>query len=453
MTSKAPIAALASGSEPAAVALIRMSGKGCFDLIKDLIRTKGKATLAERQMRLCDFLDPKTGEIIDEPMISIFNGPRSFTGEDSAEVYCHGSPYIISSILKILYSAGFRQADPGEFTRRAFLNGKLDLTAAEGIKELVEAQSHQQWLAARQLATGTLKLSIDSLRKLTIEAMAYLEAQIDFPEEGDTADVGVSDVEIRVNKVEAEIARLIATYESGKVASHGLSFVLMGSPNSGKSTLMNHLLGQDRAIVTDIPGTTRDYLEESCQLKGRLIRIIDVAGIRDTNEKVESMGVERAKELAKNADIIAFLSPSDDLNDSDYANMWLNDEFDGKAIKLATKCDLQSSDSKKDSSWINISCKTGDGIDALVNKLVSMVDEHVGQIKEGAFITSARHAAALDSAQDSLINFKLAVAENVGEELLAFELQGVNRALKSIIGEVDSEDILDKIFSQFCVGK
>ena len=454
MTFQAPIAALASGAEPSAIAIVRLSGLGCFDLIKKALKPKFKSqtfeSFLDRRMHLCDFVSADQKTVIDEPMVAFFQGPKSFTGEDSVEIYCHGSPYVVKTILKELYSIGFREAEPGEFTKRAFLNGKLDLTAAEGIKELVEAQSHQQWVAARQLATGTLKDSINYLRKQTIEAMAYLEAQIDFPDEGDTAHVKVKDVEIRIEKVQAEILRLIDTYESGKVATHGLRLVLMGAPNAGKSTLMNTLLRKERAIVTNIPGTTRDFIEEPCLLKGRLIQVIDVAGIRDTSEEVEAIGVQMAKDLAKKADIVAFLASADG-DSSEAAEKWLDAQVPGKCLKILTKSDLNDNATKD--GWLSISCKTNHNLDRLTTHLVDFVDQHIFKIKEDSFITSARHAEALRSAQESLQNFYSALEDGLGEELLAFELQNVNRALKSIIGEVDSEDILDKIFSTFCVGK
>ncbi len=254
------IAALATAPGASAVALIRMSGGGCIPLLEKLLSRRAKGPATPRMMMMAQFMDPEHQTVVDELMVTVFQGPASFTGEDSAELYCHGGPYIVGRILHILYAHGFRSAEPGEFTRRAFLHGKMDLSSAEGIKQLVEAQTEQQWLAARQLATGRFARTIEDLRASVVESMAYLAARIDFPDEGDTQDVDLSMVRVRVEKVMQRIQKLEDSYGSGRVASQGLMVTILGRPNMGKSTLMNTLLGKERAIVTEHAGTTRDYL-------------------------------------------------------------------------------------------------------------------------------------------------------------------------------------------------
>jgi tRNA modification GTPase len=451
-----PIAALASGSGAAAVALLRLSGRGCHELAAPLLEPLGPAPWTPQTLRLCRLRDPATGEVLDEPLAAQFVGPRSFTGEDSIEIYCHGGPYIVQRALATLYKAGFRPAEPGEFTRRAFLNGKLDLTAAEGIKELVEAQSHQQWQAARQLASGKLKDTIDALRKELIQSMAYLEAQIDFPDEGDTAHLHRGHVRTRVDAVRARVKRLLGTYDSGRVATRGLMVALVGAPNAGKSTLMNELLGRERAIVTAIAGTTRDYLEEGCLVHGRLVRLVDMAGLRESTDAVEAIGIDTARRLAREADLVVFLAAADNPAAPAEVAAWEAELEPKKALHLVTKCDLARPAPPawaKAPRWLGISCATGTGVDELRTRLAEAVDRHVGGLGEESFVTSARHVAALQAAQAALDAFAAADARGEYDELLAFELQQAARALQSIIGAVDNEDILDAVFSTFCVGK
>jgi tRNA modification GTPase len=448
-----PIAALASGTGAAAVALLRLSGRGCHEFVAPLLEPLGSASWAAQTLRLCRLRDGETGEILDEPLAAQFFAPRSFTGEDSVEIYCHGGPFIVQRALASLYRAGFRPAEPGEFTRRAFLNGKLDLTAAEGIKELVEAQSHQQWQAARQLASGKLKETIDALRKELIQSMAYLEAQIDFPDEGDTAHLHRGHVRTRVEAVRARVKRLLSTYDSGRVASRGLMVALVGAPNAGKSTLMNELLGRERAIVTPIAGTTRDYLEESCLVNGRLIRLVDMAGLRESRDAVEAIGIETARRLARAADLVVFLAASDAAAAATEVDAWERELTPQKALHLATKSDLAQPAWAKGPRWLAVSCATGAGVDALRARLAEAVDRHVGGLGEESFVTSARHVAALEATQVALDAFAAADARGEYDELLAFELQQAARALQAIVGAVDNEDVLDAVFSTFCVGK
>jgi tRNA modification GTPase len=448
----APIAALASGHGPAAVALLRLSGRGCHELLAKCLRIQAKAWPAQA-LRRAQVFDPATGEVIDEVLATRFVAPRSYTGEDAAELHCHGGPYVVRRVLAVLFAGGFRAAEPGEFTRRAFLNGKLDLTAAEGIRELVSAESHQQWLAARQLATGRLKETIETLRRDLLEAMAYLEAQIDFPDEGDTAKVDREQVRERVARVEAGIARLVASYDSGRVAARGLAVALFGEPNAGKSSLMNALLGRERAIVTDIAGTTRDWLEEPCLVDGRLVRLIDMAGMREAQDPVERIGVAAALKLAREADIVLFLAPADGGPDAPgKVAQWVAELAPRRHVVVLTKADL-GRPAWADPTWPEISCRTGSGLDALRMQLAAMVDAHVGSLREDTFVTAARHVDALRQAQASLEAFAREDAEGAFEEMLAFELQNAARALRAIVGEVGNDDVLDTIFREFCVGK
>ena len=454
MDYSAPIAALASGQGSGAVAIVRLSGTGVHELLQRCL--PAGSALPDRTLRVMRLRDPVSSVVIDEAMVVFFTGPRSYTGEDSAEIHCHGGPYVIQSVLALLYRLGCRAAEPGEFTRRAFLHGKLDLTAAEGIRELIEAQSHQQWVAARHLASGSLKLAIENLRRTLIGALAFLEAQIDFPDEGDTSHLHLGLVRQRALGVQAEIERLAASYASGRVASNGLMVALFGAPNAGKSTLMNSLLGRERAIVTEHAGTTRDYLEERCLVHGRLIRLVDMAGIRAPGaavDPVEALGIEAARRLAGEADLVLFLAPADSSADPSHQIAAWRQELQPRAsLQIATKADLGLP--TWSGEWLPLSCRSGAGLNQLRQALADQVDAYVGCLgQEQAFVTSARHQAALHEALAALERYFVADAGGAYEELLAFELQEAAKALVTIIGQVGNEDVLDRIFSEFCVGK
>ena len=447
-----PIAALASGSGPGAVAIIRVSGNNIWPHVAPCLGQRpNDLPPPVREMKLYQLRNSTTSETIDEVMAAWFQGPRSFTGDDTLEIFCHGGPYITAEILRELYSRGVQPAQPGEFTKRALLNGKLDLTAAEGIKDLVEAQSRQQWLAGRQLYTGRLKNEIESLRTSIIGAMAYLEAMIDFPDEGDTANVELGHVRERVEGAQRRIEALVSTFQSGHVASQGLMVALAGPPNAGKSTLLNALLGKERAIVSEEAGTTRDYLEEKCLIDGRLVRLVDMAGIRETSDVVERAGVSRSLNLIKDADLVVLLMASDSSHE-ERATLEAMGITERPVLRLMTKSDLgRHPEWARD--FLKVSCKSESGLGDFKDALAKLVDQHLGAISEQPFITSMRQQNGLLRASKAIKDFLVALPGSQSHELLAFELQQASKALVSIIGELSSEDILDKVFSDFCVGK
>lgn len=446
------IAALATAPGAAALAVIRLSGPACLTVLEPLLRRRSAKAVRPREMQLAQFIDPETGELIDELLVSCFWAPHSFTGEDAAELSCHGGPYIVQRILRVLWQNGFRPAEPGEFTRRAFLNGKMDLSAAEGIKQLVEASTHQQWLAARQLASGRFADEIEQLRQGLVEAMAYLAARIDFPDEGDTQGVDLTMVLTRAREVERRILRLERSYSSGRIAAQGLMVTILGPPNMGKSTLLNTLLGHERAIVTPEAGTTRDYLEEHCRIRGRLIRLVDTAGIRETSDLIEQQGVKQAQRLGREADLVLLLVAADaQPSERDSIEALAREVGEEKCLRILTKADLGSPPWAQ--SLLAISCHAAGGLMSLEDEIVKRVDGYVGQLSEEPFVSSTRHLAALQIARHDLEAFFAAVDEGQYDEVLAFELQHAARALSGILGAVDTEDILDKIFRDFCVGK
>jgi tRNA modification GTPase len=357
-------------------------------------------------------------------------------------------------VLQTLLRYGFRMAEPGEFTKRAFLNGKLDLTAAEGIRELVEAQSHHQWMAARQLASGRLAVEIERLRQSLIETYALVEAQVDFPDEGETGALAVEILDPKVLEVTSKIKALLETYKSGSIASQGLKVVLFGEPNAGKSTLLNTLLLQDRSLVTDIPGTTRDYLEERCLIEGRLVNLIDIAGIRESHDPVERLGVEKAKEWASKADLLLFLVPAQNQEHKTLVETWLREFKPPEFLKILTQSDLSNSADNPSPGWLKLSCHTGEGLDQLKSSIAAIVDRWTGPMtSESTFITNVRHKQALEESLLSLERYFVARKTRASIEILAHELKHALLNLQSIVGAVSVDDILSEIFGRFCIGK
>lgn len=470
----APIAALSTPYGRGAVAIVRGSGRNCHQLLLPLLETADAKKFKippYKELRLCRLISPGTQSeqrVIDEPLVVFFKGPNSYTGQDSFELHLHGGPYITKAALELLWKNGFSPAEAGAFTRRAFLNGKIDLTTAEGIRALASAESEQQWIAARSLASGKLSDSIDSMRSKLIEASAYLEAQIDFPDEGDTSSIHREQILGLTKEVYASLEKLEKSFAGGKVASHGLKVALVGKPNAGKSTLMNTLLGENRAIVSKTAGTTRDYLSEKCIIQGRLIELIDTAGIRDEHshapqdiDEVERIGIKRSIEIASSSDLILLLSEKDGEKDEDPFAELLGGEktIEKPVLRIRTKIDIED-DSREPAGaarfdgWdMKISCKTLKGTEELEKLLASKVDELVASVKSDVFITEPRHQAAIVQAKTAVENFFVQSQRGAYEEMLAFELGEAKSALESIVGEISPDDVLGAIFSTFCVGK
>lgn len=440
------IAALATAPGAGAIAVIRISGERCLEQLAPLLQVK---SWDPNQLLLAKIVDPVTDVVVDEPMVAFFHAPRSYTGENAAEIHLHGSPYIVQRVLALLATHGISAAKPGEFTRRAFLHGKMDLTTAEGVAAMIGAHSEQQWLAARQLTSGRMRVLMDDLRRQVIEAMAYLEAQIDFPDEGDVEGLQLQAVDLRVQIVQATLADLLRTYQSGRIASQGLKVAIVGLPNAGKSTLLNTLLQEERAIVTPIPGTTRDFIEEGCLLEGRLLRLIDTAGIRDSVDTVEAIGIKRALGQVAQADLVLVLHAFDD--DPILLQPLLDKVAkDASTILVHTKSDL---DTLTPPGWLPISCKTGAGIDELRSAIIAHVDANVRVLGDALVLSSARHQQAVAGAVEALDQYGIARSSGAYEEMLAFELQTAARLLGDVIGLVGNEDVLDTVFSSFCLGK
>lgn len=446
-----PVVALSSGATPSAISVIRLTGDDVGSLVRKCL-----PKLRNWQARAAiytSFCEPVSRELLDNILVFFFLGPKSYTGEDMVEIHCHGSSYVVTRILAALHGLGVESAEPGEFTRRAYLNGKLDLAEAEGIDQLIHAQTEHQWRSAKSLASGSLSTRINDLRDVLLANLARVEAQIDFPDEQDIPASSLEEIQKSVRSVVDAIQNLLDTYRQGQIASRGLKVVLFGEPNAGKSTLLNALVGAERALVDSEAGTTRDYIEETCIIEGRLFRLLDTAGYRKTTSAVEAKGIERAKELVRQADLAVFLAATDcsEMDVPQRLDKWRQDFSPQEIFKVRTKADLGPAPWPTDDEWLAISSKDPASIQNFRTRLVEKMDGYTSGIEERAVICSSRHAALLEVALGHAV--RIIQSDGLSLELLAFELQRVAGSLSEIVGDIPADQVLGEIFSKFCIGK
>lgn len=442
------IAAIATPPGEGALAVIRISGEKALPVADAVFRAMKRPSAAEERTVLFGKIVDAKGEVLDEVLLTVFRNPRSYTGEDLVEISGHGGPVVASRVLAALLGAGARMARPGEFTERAFHNGKIDLTQAEAVMDLINAQTDRSAKAAAGQLEGRLGSEINILRSELLETVAHLEAFIDFPEEGIDPESGEA-LRKRMESVGNHLDRLLATANEGRLLREGITLALCGAPNAGKSSLLNRLLGVDRAIVSEIAGTTRDTIEERASLGGYPFRVIDTAGLRETEDPVEREGVERARRAAGNADLRIHLV--DAAERSDLPAPLFADE-----LMVLNKIDLVS-DRGIFSRGIPISCRTGEGIEALVLAILAKATGRSssvpGEAATDVTAINARHCDCLRKGRGHL-GAAIALLES-GEppELVAVELRSALGDIGEIVGEAGTEEILGKIFSSFCIGK
>ena len=472
-----PIIALSSGEPPSGVALVRLSGKGCFDIVGKVLSLKQDPfALKERYMYYTHFINPDTKENLDDINVVFYRGPRSYTGEDSVELFCHGGRFIVDSIIDILLKdSRLRLADRGEFTKRAYLNGKIDLLRAESIQGMIDALSYESWMCASDTAQSRLRIKIEELRQKLLNACSLLEARIDFPEEKDVSS-DMDQIKSFAREVVLSIDDLSSSFQYVRMNQKGLCISIVGEPNSGKSTLTNTLLNKDRCIVSSVPGTTRDYIEDSCFIDGKLVRLIDTAGIReDSPDEIERIGIERSWEKIYEADLLLCLIPVDKKISSQTISLLSKIKSSKKpCLVLISKSDLVSNQTQQtqdidhiystlqssldsDSDWNlkiqPLSCKTKKGLDELKSFILDLINANTKKIKDTTFIFSQRHSLSLKSAKEYLGMFFEDLRQNSYEECLAQDLMLATKSLESIIGNVENSEILNKIFDSFCIGK
>ena len=457
------IAAICSGLTNSGISVIRVSGE-------DALKTVVKIAFAKREdfdlintktytAHLCKIVDPKDGTLIDEGLVLYMKGPKSYTGEDVVELQLHGGVYVVKRVLSLLLKYGCRLAEPGEYTKRAFLNGKLDMTMAEAVMNVINADNERALnISIRQL-DGELSNKIRALRDKIIHENAYLEYALDDPEH--VSLEGFKDkLLVIIDEVLHDIKCLIDSYNEGRIVNEGVRTVIVGKPNAGKSSLLNVLLKEDRAIVTDVAGTTRDTLEEKAVIGGVPLNIVDTAGIRDTDDIVESIGVDKAKSEIDRADLIIYVvDGSVELSDEDRDIAgYIKDK---NAIVILNKCDLELKVTfddiqmlfDKDISIIESSMKDNEGIDDFVRILKDMFFKGELDTNHDIIIANERQKDALIRAYESLNNVKDSIDAGVSEDFYTIDLLGAYEALGDVIGESYSDDLLDKVFSDFCVGK
>ncbi len=455
MQSNEIIAAISSPPGVGAIAIVRVSGNGCIDLVSTLFKGKN---LKEQPSHTLHFGNIMNGDVkVDEVVVGLFRSPNSYTGEDIAEISCHGSAYIQQQILQLLLSHGARMAKPGEFTLRAFLNGKLDLASAEAVADLIAADSESSHQLAIQQMRGGFSSHIKELRKELINFASLIELELDFAEE-DVEFANRNQLNDLLRKLHSAVAGLAESFRLGNVLKIGVNTVIAGRPNAGKSTLLNVLLNEERAIVSEIPGTTRDTIEETLNIHGVIFRLADTAGLRDTSDIIEKMGVERTHEKLQLAAVVIYLFDAARMDEvevlNDVASLNLKDI---PVILAANKSDLMNIELEKKkfqqlNNLIFISAKESKNIVELKEKLFDSVFNtkiHSGD----PVVSNIRHYDALMKTLNAIDDVIKGLNSNASGEMYALDIRRALDYLGEITGEVTNEDLLDNIFSRFCIGK
>lgn len=439
----------------AAIAVLRISGKGCIDFLARHFKPAAKLLKSPSHRLLHGYLQDKSGHDLDEVLLSVFRAPHSYTGEDSLEISCHGNPNLVNRILKELLQ-GCRMAKPGEFSLRAYLNGRLDLSQAEAVNDLIQAQASKAESAALLQLKGKLSEYLQTLLHRITDARLRCELAIDFADQ-DLPQIDLKALSESVESIIADAEELASKAEQGRIIREGIKVCLAGAPNAGKSSLFNALLQQNRAIVTPHPGTTRDYLEESISLSGYPLVIYDTAGLRTSEDEVESQGIAKSYELMQTADLIIYLReainlPSDLDTDQLICQSVLPSELWDKTIFCISKADLLHDSSSHSERIIYCSAFTGNGLDQLTSEILRRLNLSEELISK-PLITNSRHLAALEKCITSLRMAWQSLEDNLGFEFTAFELGSGSAALEEILGVISSDDLLEEIFSNFCIGK
>ncbi|MDR3401719.1 MAG: tRNA uridine-5-carboxymethylaminomethyl(34) synthesis GTPase MnmE [Chthoniobacter sp.] len=461
------IAAISTPFGEGAIAVLRLSGPRAVEISGVVFR--GKRPVAELAPRTQHLGAVQDGERkLDDVLLTVFRAPHSYTGEDVIEIACHGGVLVTRRILEVLLHHGARSAEPGEFTQRAYLNHKMDLTQAEAVMDLISAQTDLAMRAATEQLEGRLGERIRALRETLIELLAHIEAYIDFPDEDIDPATGAA-LLAKLDAAEFEIDELLATTKRGKVLREGARTVIYGAPNVGKSSLLNLLLGQERAIVSARPGTTRDVIEETIDLGGIPIRLIDTAGVRESDDEIEQEGMKRTWQQVDRADLILHVVDATQARPNEEtwnaAGFFLGREYErGRAVLVLNKCDLGehrswtqdrlSPDfSPINSGAIRMSCLQGEGIEALTEKIARRVMGTTITHRDWSLAINARHADCLWRARGFAEAARGALTDGLSPEFVAEELRGALDAVGEVVGKADSEEILGKIFSTFCIGK
>ena len=464
-TPEEPISSIATALSPAALGIVRVSGKNCIELVSKVF-SRPKALLeAEGNSLVYGWIENSTDEKIDEVMLGVYRAPKSFTGEDMVEIYCHGGPAVVTAIQNLMLKSGFRQANRGEYTFRAYINGKTDLTKAEAVKEIIDSHTDVSRSHAAGRLSGELFNQIDSIKKLIIDTLAAIEVEIEYPEDEETiADTfDRADIETAITKLQ----NLVDSWKGEKLYQDGARVVLAGKTNAGKSSLFNAILKEDRAIVSDIEGTTRDWLESWASINGIPVRLFDTAGLRQTSDIIEAKGVELSKNLANDADLVLYLIDSTaGLSEDDKEFVCHCKEPLIIVFNKADKTDEMQKN--KNSSTINellqktkinktpvafICAKNGDGLKDLFEKMSKILTSELSTEREQAGLGSARQKESVQEALNCTKHALESADDNYTLDAVVQDLEDALDALGEVTGDVTPDDVLGSIFANFCVGK
>lgn len=453
------IAAISSAAGNSGIGIIRVSGDEAIEVVDKIFRPANKnkklANVESHTVHYGHIIDGD--KTLDQVLVIVMKNPHSYTGEDTVEIDCHGGMLILKKVLDLVLKNGARTAEPGEFTKRAFLNGRIDLSQAEAVMDLINSKNDFALNSSIEQLKGGVSDAIKDIRKDIIYHIAFIESALDDPEHI-SLDGYDEEITEMLNENINKISKLVNSFDNGRIMKEGIKTVILGKPNAGKSSLLNLMLGEDRAIVTDIEGTTRDTLEENINFNGLSLKIIDTAGIRDTEDLVERIGVNKAKEIAKEGDLIIYVvDGSRELDDNDREIIKLIN--DKQAIILVNKSDMDTviniDELKKDSNRdvILFSAKNGEGMDQLEEEIRNMFYSGKVTYNDQVYITNARHKEALENALESLKQVKNSVDAGMPEDFYSIDLMDAYTDLGLIIGESVEDDLVNEIFSKFCMGK
>ncbi len=453
------IAAIATGMTGAGIGIVRISGDNAIAVADKIFEAKSGIKLSDAKTHTIHYGHiVSDGQVLDEVLVSVMKGPHSYTGEDTAEINCHGGLFVVKKVLDAVLTHGAELAQPGEFTKRAFLNGKIDLSKAEAVMDLIASNSDFALKNSLKSLGGNVSNEIKGLREKILYEIAFIESALDDPEHFDLTGYP-DELRGKIQDITSRIDKLISNAGSGKILKDGVSTVIVGKPNAGKSSFLNLLLGEDKAIVTDTAGTTRDIIEESVRLDDIVLNIIDTAGIRDTDDEIEKIGVDKARKYAADADLVLYMVDSSiplDENDDDIIEML----HDKKTIVLLNKTDLETVTSKDDLRnilgdvyIINISAKENLGIDEFKDVVKTIFYNGDLNYNEDVIITNVRQINELRECLSSLKLVINSIDDGMPEDFYSIDLQNAYVHLGYIIGEEISDDVADEIFSKFCMGK
>ena len=443
-----PICAICTPYGSSAISVIRCSGTNTIELVNKIFKGKDLTKLEGNTINYGHIYD--MDEVIDEVMISLFRAPKSFTGEDSIEINCHGGIYVTNRVLKTLLNNGFRMAEPGEFSKRAFLNGRIDLVQAESIMDMVSAKNKLALGIANNGISKRTSNMINNLEQELLDILVDIEVNIDYPEYTDIPEIEYNNLNSRIDNVVKKMDRILEKSSSGKLIREGVKTVIVGKPNVGKSSLLNVLLDEEKAIVSDIEGTTRDYIEGCLNLGGITLNLIDTAGIRKTSDEIETIGVERSLTKINEAELVlVLLDNSRDLTDLDLEI--LDKTKDKKRIIIMNKTDLESKNDYKADVYMSIN--DNKGIEELEDKILNILNLNDFNVLDSNYLSNVRHISLLEQARNSLNEAKGAIANMLEVDMISIDIKNALDSILEIVGKSNTELVIDRLFSRFCLGK